>query len=364
MIIIANTFSERNSNLSVTKFVNIEEHSKILIMEEKLKLNQFLIDQARLLSDATEVLNGLVKCVGGLFDDLSVYFTKRNEIEEKNFLELESESEKIMNYINQVHAEIPALTKVINDSEIELQEYQRKLMEIQERSKELEEQSNHQKKIAEEATKQYEDTMEELNVQSSYSAAMGSVLGTMLWKTSKTEQVIETYIETGTLNQFLNLVDNTLKSFKKTYTHELPMAETHEFKYLISLFGISINIVAQRIGRDYVLQRENGLSFIRRAIEYLGEIPMPKGNLLKRLILMLTYNLSITKRGAKFIQITDLAVENILKCYNENHSTDVQSLAITLMTSLLVELPTHEFCEKVMDKVRFLFFNFIMTKLH
>lgn len=248
---------------------------------------------------------------------------------------------------------------VINDSEVELQDYQYKLKEMQKNTErlqknldQLQEDSNQLQKIADESSKRYEDAMEELNVQSSYSAAMGSVLGTMLWKTSKTQEVIETYIQTGTLNQFINMANNTLKSFKETYTHELPIPETHEFKFLLSIFGISINVVAQRIGRDFVLERENGLSFIKSAIEYLGEIPLPSGNLIKRLLLMLIYNISITKRGAKFIQVTEMGIDNILKCYNENHSIDVQSLAITLMTSLLAEIPTQEFCEKVMDKVR------------
>lgn len=34
----------------------------------------------------------------------------------------------------------------------------------------------------------------ETTVQSNYTAAMGSIMGTMLWKTSKTEDVISTFI--------------------------------------------------------------------------------------------------------------------------------------------------------------------------
>lgn len=190
--------------------------------------------------------------------------------------------------------------------------------------------------------------------QSSYSAAMGAVLGTMLWKTSKTEQIIETFITTNTLNQFLNVANVTLTSFRETYNKELPLTETSEFKFMFSIFGIYINIVAQKIGRDFVLEREVGVDFIRCSLEYLGEIPMPSGQLLKRLILMMLYNVSITKRGAMMIEIKENGIENILKCYDQNHTGEIQSLSLTLMTTLIKELGTQEFYEKILNSVSLL----------
>jgi hypothetical protein len=184
---------------------------------------------------------------------------------------------------------------------------------------------------------------------------MGSTFGTMLWKTSKTQEVIETFIEAGLLNQFMNIANNTLFSFRTTYKSELPIAESNEHKFIFSIFGIFINIVAQRVGRDFVLERENGVEFVKGSLKYLGEITMPSGQLLKRLILMMLYNLSITKRGAVLIQVAENGVESILKCQDENHSTEIQSLSLTLMTTLLNELPTQEFCEKIINCVRFNF---------
>lgn len=45
------------------------------------------------------------------------------------------------------------------------------------------------------AEKREEDQSNDAVVQSSFTAAMGSVLGSMLWKTSKTQNVINTFIE-------------------------------------------------------------------------------------------------------------------------------------------------------------------------
>lgn len=46
-----------------------------------------------------------------------------------------------------------------------------------------------------EAKKRDEGRSNDAVAQSSFTAAMGSVLGTMMWKTSKTEDVINTFIE-------------------------------------------------------------------------------------------------------------------------------------------------------------------------
>lgn len=191
---------------------------------------------------------------------------------------------------------------------------------------------------------------------------MGSVLGTMLWKTSKTQEVIETFIETNLLNQFLNLANNTLYSFRSTYKNELPIPESNEHQYIFSIFGIYINIVAQKVGRDFVLDRENGVEFVKDSLKYLGEINMPSGQMLKRLILMMLYNLSITRRGALLIEIAENGIESILKCQDEYHSPEIQLLSLTLMTTLLTELPSPDFSEKVYNSVSFLILirNFIL----
>lgn len=190
-----------------------------------------------------------------------------------------------------------------------------------------------------------------MKVQSTYSAALGSVFGTMLWKTSKTQEVIETFIDAGLLNQFLNIAKNTLTAFRETYKSELPMIETHEHKFIFSIYGIFINVVAQRIGRDFVLEREIGVEFVRESLAYLSEIKMPSGQLLKRLILMMLYNLSITKRGSMLLQQAENGVESILTCHDQNHSIEIQALSLNLMTTLIKEVPTQEFCDKIINCV-------------
>lgn len=234
---------------------------------------------------------------------------------------------------------------MITKSEKELQACHAELTE-------LKNELRFQKDENQESKKKYEDNLDALNHQSSYSVAMGSVLGTMLWKTSKSQEVIETFIEAGLLNQFLNISNNTLVAFRTTYKTELPIAESNEHKFIFAIFGIFINIVAQRVGRDFVLERENGVEFVKDSIKYLGEITtMPSGHLLKRLILMMLYNLSITKKGALLIQVAENGVESILKCQDVNHSTEIQLLSLTLMTTLLNELPTQEFCDKIINCV-------------
>lgn len=188
--------------------------------------------------------------------------------------------------------------------------------------------------------------------QAAYSAALGSVLGTMLWKTSKDLIAIETFIESGILNQFLNLANTTIIGFRQTYNTDLPNSETYEFKFLLSLLGIYTNLAAQSIGRDFILQRENGMEFIKTSLEYLGEIPAVNGALIKNLILMLVYNLSINKRAAPIIvNLSEKGIENIFLCFNENHPANVQQLALRLITTLLTEIPRGDFQVKVRAQV-------------
>lgn len=205
--------------------------------------------------------------------------------------------------------------------------------------------------MAEKSTGRIDEFEENMRLQSSYSAAMGSILASMVWKTSKTEDVIKTFIDTGTLNSFLNLAHTTLTAFRETYIDEIPKTETYEFKLILSILGIYINIAAQKIGRDFILDREIGIDFIKSALDFLVDIPIPIGTLIKRLILMLAYNISITKRGADMIELTAKGFENIFKCLDDKHPAEIQALALTLITTLLSEVPTSDFHEKVKNQV-------------
>lgn len=75
----------------------------------------------------------------------------------------------------------------MNESNAELKKYQNKLEEMETK---LKDSSN---SLAE-ATKKEESMKKEATSQSTYAAALGSVIGSMLWKTSKTEDVINTFI--------------------------------------------------------------------------------------------------------------------------------------------------------------------------
>ena len=75
----------------------------------------------------------------------------------------------------------------MKQSEVEVKEYQEKL-------KSMKEEFENTKNLLSEAKEREDSMKKEMVVQANYSAAMGSIMGTMLWKTSKTEDVINTFI--------------------------------------------------------------------------------------------------------------------------------------------------------------------------
>ena len=124
-----------------------------------------------------------------------------------------------------------------------------------------------------------------------------------------------------------------------------------EFDFRSSV-GTNINISAQRSGRNFFLDDKIGITFVHNMLEHLGVFLMPSGQLLKRMSLILLYNVSICKRGALLIQMSKNGVGNILKCLAAENTTEIQTLALTLINSMLEEIPTKEFCQQVIKNVR------------
>jgi hypothetical protein len=146
----------------------------------------------------------------------------------------------------------------------------------------------------------------------------------------------------------------------ESYSTELPLLESHEHKFAMSIVGTNINISAQVTGRNFILADKIGITFIHNMLEHLGSFMMPSGRLLKRMSLIFLYNVSICKRGAMLIQMSKNGVGNILKCLGAENTTEIQTLALTLVTSLLEEIPTKEFCQQVMKHVSYRKFCFIV----
>ncbi|XP_070491798.1 heat shock factor 2-binding protein-like isoform X2 [Chironomus tepperi] len=217
----------------------------------------------------------------------------------------------------------------------------------------IKEQLEIQKNVNNNLKEKYDQLNEENTLSLTYTAAIGSVLSKMLWKTSKNQEAIQTYVETGTLNQFLNLVNRTIISFDTTYKDNLPEVETYEFQFILSLLGICINIMAQNIGREFVLERDLGDSLVNNIILYFGNIPMSTigGPLLKRMILMILYNLTFTKQGTYLIESCEMSVGNIMKCFDSHHTAEIHSIAIFLIHQLLKDSQTNEFRLKVREQL-------------
>ncbi|KAG5671067.1 hypothetical protein PVAND_001282 [Polypedilum vanderplanki] len=315
--------------------------------QKENEFNNLINNNSQLLTSAADILQQIFENFSGLLEDISKLSFKNDVEQSSNIFEINQCKRKVSEYIHQanqsLHIEIPNLLEVVKESKQKIIEYEEIIKNYENDIEKLTERlKNAENKCTE--TKNLEQ-------QNTYSAAMGSTLAKMLWKTSKSQGAIQTYIDTGTMHPFLNLSHNTIAGFQDTYHENLPAPETFEVSYLLSLLGIYTNIVAQSIGRDYVLTHEIGVLGVKRILSYFGEMKMPSAHLLKRLILMFLYNLSITNEGAKLIAESETGIDNILKCLSVEHGDEIQGIALSLLVSLVNELDSHNFQKQLFMKL-------------
>lgn len=154
-----------------------------------------------------------------------------------------------------------------------------------------------------------------------------------------------------------------MNSFLETYSAVLPPLESYEFKFAMSIFGTIINISAQKTGRDFILSKSIGIMLIQGVLDSVNAIQMPAGQILKRMLIMLLYNISICKRGAMIIQMHNNGIGNIIKCLSNGNTMEIQGLSLTLLTSLINEIPTKELCNQVLTLVRMSIITFYCIKI-
>jgi hypothetical protein len=100
-----------------------------------------------------------------------------------------------------------------------------------------------------------------------------------------------------------------------------------------------------------VLKDETGAKFVTNILEHLNRFKMPDGYLLKRLSLILLYDVGICKKGADLISSNEIGIYNILECLDTNHPPEIYSVALPLINTLLEEIQTSTFHQKVKSLV-------------
>ncbi|XP_049828996.1 heat shock factor 2-binding protein-like [Schistocerca gregaria] len=142
----------------------------------------------------------------------------------------------------------------------------------------------------------------QLLCQSQYCAHVGSIIGNLIWKGARDPKFSEALLDSNLRRDFLYIISDALLSFMETYALELPPGCTEEAQFILSIVGAVANMAACPAGRQVLSGSDAARQLMIEFITYLPILPLPSGNKLKQLMLMALYNVSINKRGLRFLQ--------------------------------------------------------------
>lgn len=195
-----------------------------------------------------------------------------------------------------------------------------------------------------------EDFTNKKNEIIAFAVAEGATLGRLLWKTSKTEEMIQTCIETEdgkALEDFLYISQLASEKFIQKYLDELPPATSFEMLFATSLYGILVNIAGHENGRKFILDSSSGLELVDHTLKALGIIKMPAGRSFKNILLVFLNNISISERGAIFFSVAEDGLKNLVDCFQDFDALEIQITAMKIVLNLIRDVQSPEFNQKV-----------------
>ncbi|XP_011171223.1 heat shock factor 2-binding protein [Solenopsis invicta] len=197
-------------------------------------------------------------------------------------------------------------------------------------------------------TKEKEDAFEEIErlkdqilSQSTYCTSLGAVLGNLTWRASRFPQIVDAWLSKfqSKIGEFLSIVNGTFGAFVDTYGSVFPPASNIEYQFVMGLLGIVTNISASPEGREFLITNSSGTEFVQKLIKLTPELPLvPETVFLKRLTLMILYNVSMNKTGLQYLlgsQIGD-ALSHYL--HDEASSEEMQYLCLRVLQSVTYDL--------------------------
>uniref|UniRef100_A0A0A9XYH9 Heat shock factor 2-binding protein n=1 Tax=Lygus hesperus TaxID=30085 RepID=A0A0A9XYH9_LYGHE len=164
-------------------------------------------------------------------------------------------------------------------------------------------------------------------------------MGNLVWKASRLQSVVELLLTTNKLAEFFCLVSSTLASFMETYGRELPDVKCDETQFILSMGGIVANLAAVPEGRQFIVSDFNGKELIEQIIKLLPIIPCVSGDPLKRILLMVLYNISINQSGIVLIQDQKPLLYALSQIVVSELTPELKVLALRLLESITFEIP-------------------------
>ncbi|XP_029177144.1 heat shock factor 2-binding protein-like, partial [Nylanderia fulva] len=219
----------------------------------------------------------------------------------------------------------------------------KKMVALESKCEELGVQIDRLTKEKETAFEEIERLKDQIISQSTYCTSLGAVLSNLTWHASRFPQIVDIWLTTfhtqNKIGEFLSIVNGTFGAFVNTYRNVFPPTSNIEYQYIIGLLGIVTNISESPEGREFLITNSNGIEFVQKIIKLTPELPSAPGSLsLKRLILMILYNVSINKTGLQYLLESQLETMLSHCMEDESSSEETQLLCLRVLQSVTYDL--------------------------
>ncbi|XP_011686735.1 PREDICTED: heat shock factor 2-binding protein-like [Wasmannia auropunctata] len=191
------------------------------------------------------------------------------------------------------------------------------------------------------AFKEIERLKDQILNQSTYCTSLGAVLGNLTWRASRFPQIVDAWLSNfqNKIGEFLSLVNGTFGAFVNTYRSVFPPTSNIEYQFVMGLLGIVSNISASPEGRQFLITNSSGTEFVQKLIKLTPELPPAPGTVsLKRLMLMILYNVSMNKTGLEYL-LESRVGDALSHCLDDEASSEeMQLLCLRVLQSVTYDL--------------------------
>ncbi|XP_043278706.1 heat shock factor 2-binding protein-like isoform X2 [Venturia canescens] len=177
--------------------------------------------------------------------------------------------------------------------------------------------------------------------QTAFTLNVGAVMGNLVWRASCEPEVIKQWftqqLYKKKVEEFVSIADRIIETFFKMYEEELPPYSTDEYQFAKGLLGTVANMAHIPEGRNFLIENKDGKSLIRNLVYFLPRIPMPLGVHLKKLLMVILWNMSVNKSVLSYF--FDLQIGRVVAhCLDESSPEILKLTGFELLLSITYNL--------------------------
>ncbi|KAF2886408.1 hypothetical protein ILUMI_19764, partial [Ignelater luminosus] len=192
-----------------------------------------------------------------------------------------------------------------------------------------------------------------LTLHSNYCSSQGSALCTILAIVMENQELVESFLSQPEtyLVKFIKIADGCLFSFIKTYSLDIPIEDTSDYRYILSLYTCIQHISNLQSGRKFLTSHEDCQIMLSEFVSILPNMKHTSIDALKLTLTRILHNITLEDAGIDLLRRCSELLPSLDAAIRKPYDPQMHKYLLEILDRITKRIMSKEFLDKLTETI-------------